>query len=329
MMFFSKMFLSVLLVLGLVACPDDGDEKKEDFTLKVGSIDDVKAGGDFSVPVEVRKDDKVVTEGDGAKLKVSLAINCVAKESTDKEARKEAKPTATAAEKGKVTFSGTADASWKEDDKCTAKATADGAKEASGTFKILAADATDTKPAEPTELTITVTPTGEVTVKNADESHKIKLVKADGNPCEDAKLVSWPDSNVVAPQPPNGFDHDATDLWIVGGNTCKITVGDEEKTLSSGYTQPNKITSADVDTANEIDLTMSNPHGLTGEFTIVAQSTGNDPIVIEIADVTDSNNGIPNADTYTANKDSSFVDSRAYTVWIRHSAGVEEERVAE
>ena len=70
-----KFLVSLLLALGLVACNGDEDEdKKDDYTLKVDSISDIEAGGDFSVdvkatvgtafPVEVKlyKGDALVTK---------------------------------------------------------------------------------------------------------------------------------------------------------------------------------------------------------------------------------------------------------------------------
>jgi len=331
-----KFIVSLLLALGLVACPDDEDEKDDaKYSLKVAKPSSPAVGADFTVDVKLYKGDAIVKDDDAKNAKdakVTGSIKC-------KEGEK------VTATDGKFDAAGKASLTIKiadNSDKATTDKTGytdcvvsastefgDDKTKASGDsdkFGVAAKTAGEVEP--PTELTIAVTEEGEVTVSNAESSQKIELVKAEGTACEAAQLISWSSDNAVTEQPNGGFAHNATGLWIVGisgtGNTCKITVGDEEKTLAStDYSMPNKITGADVDAANEIDLTIVNPHGLTGKFTIVAESSGDD-IVIEVANATT----IPNEDTYTARKPTSFVASgTAYTVWIRHSGGIEKESV--
>lgn len=258
-----KFLVSLLLALGLVACNGDDDETDDDYALKVGSISNVAKGGKFSVPVEVQKDSKTVTEGDGATLKVTVAINCKAKEATDTTARKEVKPTAKAAEKGKVTIEGTADDSWDVDDTCTAKATADGAKEATGTFKITAASDEGEKE-EVDDKTPSFVPAApkfgeEFKIKDG-VGKKITLVAEAGgsNACPTtgnaaSKLYHLNGTTLVEVDLGNGHTIAADDAFFVVGGSCKVTVTDitGEKTLSAQVADDAvAISSLDVSGAN-------------------------------------------------------------------------------
>ena len=231
-----KVFLSLLLALGLVACPDDEDEKKDDYSLKVGSIDNVEAGKEFSVPVEVHKDSKVVTEGDGATLKVTVAVTCKAKDTADTAARTEVKPDAKKAASGKVTITGEAHSTWKPEDTCTAKATADGAKEASGTFEIVAAG-----PAEEEEEVAEKTVAFDPASPKLGEEFKItngatKNIKLASTGCDNSKLYKFVDGSTpkTLEEPAANYTiKDGDAFFVRGEDSCKVIVAgiDGEKTL--------------------------------------------------------------------------------------------------
>ena len=235
-----KFLVSLLLALGLVACPDDEDEdKKDDYTLKVDSISDIEAGGDFSVDVKVQKDSKTVTEGDGATLEVAIAVTCKAKATTDKDARTEVKPSAKKATKGEVTITGTAHTSWKAEDTCTVKATADGAKEATGTFKIKAA-AADTGPENGDEpaFPATVVDGKEFSITNGEDA-KISFINTnDENWCDaDNNFFFKVADPVEEIDEKHTIDADGDKFFVVGSN-CRLMI--------DGVTAKQAVTAAKV-----------------------------------------------------------------------------------
>ena len=320
-----KFLVSLLLALGLVACNGDEDEdKKDDYTLKVDSISDIEAGGDFSVDVKVQKDSKTVTEGDGATLEVAIAVTCKAKATTDKDARTEVKPSAKKATKGEVTITGTAHTSWKAEDTCTAKATADGAKEATGTFKIKAAAAdTDEAGDDPSA---SVDNTGLVSIEDGDDDVDITLGKKDtgGADCT-LDLITWKDSdNVVTDVKADGIASSTPDKVFVWGATtnCKLMIGTEEVALTSYTAPPNKVTVA-LDVADTIGFSLVDSHGLTSKIIFVAkQGSAGTPIVKEHANAASiDNTNLQSISGVTA------LSNGEYTVWVRHSAGVEKKTV--
>lgn len=80
MMFLSRMFLFMLLVLGLTACPDDEDEGDDaKYTLKVAKPSSPAVGADISVEVKLYNGDAIVKDDDAKAAKdadVTGSIKC-------------------------------------------------------------------------------------------------------------------------------------------------------------------------------------------------------------------------------------------------------------
>lgn len=88
MMFYSRMFFLLLLMLGLVGCPDDSEEGDDaKYTLKVAKPSSAAVGADVSVEVKLYKGDAIVKDDDAKAAKdadVTGSIKC--KEHSDKVA---------------------------------------------------------------------------------------------------------------------------------------------------------------------------------------------------------------------------------------------------
>ena len=199
----------------------------------------------------------MVEEGDGAKLKVTVAVTCKADKDTDKDARTEVKPTAKEASGGKVTIEGTAHSTWKEADACTAKATAEGAKEATGTFKVTAASKEDEKEGEsagdPAFSPENPKLGQEFTITNG-AGNDISLVPANGSgACSGSTLylLKGTDTKTLEALTESHEIKDGDAFFVIGGS-CKVDVEDiaEAKALATQGSEAVAIASLDLSGAN-------------------------------------------------------------------------------
>ena len=233
-----KFLVSLLLALGLVACPDKDEDEADDakYSLKVAKPSGAKVGTAFPVEVKLYKGDALV-KGDDAKgakdADVSGSIKC--KEHTAKVELTKVK----LGDAGKASFSVTIEENSNKDDgddkgytECVVSASTefgdDKTKASGASDKFDIAKKTDTPPAT---LTIEVDSKGLVTVSNAETSDMIKIGNKGSNTCDaETKLISWSDQNVVAVAPDNGFAATSKVLWVVGDpENCELSIGNVKK----------------------------------------------------------------------------------------------------
>ena len=215
-----KVFLSLLIALGLVAC--NGDEKKDEdkVTLKFADLKDFAKGAspaDFSV--KVHKGDKVDEE---SKLKVKVEIAC-----GDDTGSKES-----TAAKGVANFSASdfSGITWPElavNAKCNATATGEGAEKATKEFKVTAVTpeteetATPKTPAFPAAG---VSDGMQFSITNG-KGAKISLVDADdGSWCNDDDNYFFRVADPVDEITKEHTIGEATHEFFVVGSDCELKI---------------------------------------------------------------------------------------------------------
>ena len=321
MRFYSKVFLALILALGLVACPDDEKKDEDKVTLKFADLADFAKGAspaDFSV--EIHKGDEVDKE---SKLSVKVEIACGEAKGSKSSTAAKGVANFSASDFSGITWTGLA-----EDVKCTATATGEGAEKATKEFKVTEAAET-TPPPGPggdEEITIAVTDIGSVTVSHAEASQMIKLVAKDNDNC-DAALVLWnADNTVTVATAATGLPGNSEGVWIVDdASGCKLTVGTgadaKEDDLSDYDSRPQVVSGADSN-ATSIVLTFIGNHGLTATTNVNIAVHGDNNFTAVKGEMLVS--AITSNDLTFTGLTGVAADT-AYTVWIKHEKGIERE----
>ena len=227
-----KFIVSLLLALGLVACPDDEGDDETKITLKFDGLKDFAQGASpAGFKVTINKDDKVDKE---SKLKVKVEIACDSKKASKESTASEGVASFSASDFSGITWTGLA-----KDKECTATATAEGAEKATMKFKVTEAASDD----EDDDDTDTRTPKFNPVALKIGQQFKIdngatKKIKLASSGCDDTDLYKVIDTTGTKSLEELTAEYTIKDgdAFFVSGNvSCKVVVTDitGEKTLSA------------------------------------------------------------------------------------------------
>ena len=304
-----KFIVSLMLALGLVACPDDEGDDETKITLKFDGLKDFAQGASpAGFKVTINKDDKVDKE---SKLKVKVEIACDSKKASKESTASEGVASFSASDFSGITWTGLA-----KDKECTATATAEGAEKATMKFKVTEASSeTPETPAGDKAPTVKVNADGKIVLTNADDL-RITLT---GTGCR-AKLVSWPSTNVLAFPPTDGFLGKTPDLFVVGaGTSCILNVGDPDdggaKADLKDHEEPDGLGQATFAT-NTVTLVDGDDDTAVADSSVIiyiAMAADNATKVSTISVITDGSVG---ANTVTGIENDNIV-------WVKYPQGIQ------
>ena len=262
-----KVFLSLLLALGLVACPGEDEKDDAKYSLKVAKPSTPAVGTEFTLKVELHKGDAIVKDDDAKAAKDAVlkgSIKC--EEHSEKVDATDVKFGAAGSASLAFTI---ADNSNKDDGddkgytKCVVSASTEFGTDktkASGSseqFAVAAKTDGEEKSEEDGDLTLpTSIKAGEQFEITNGATENIKLVN-DSGACND-HLFRIPTTGVPSKVAATGVAIAAGDHFVVIGNTCKVKVGSlDAVTVAAAADFPVAVTDIveDADT-NKIGISL-------------------------------------------------------------------------